>query len=393
MLTIIRKRRPRPEISTRPSRNVIHEGMNFCQRHNDSIKRLAFNSSGGDPFDLDAAWQDIVQTCAANAGKTYTDVSYTSGSTTSTGRTFIKVTVTPSRDLFLTPLSRKNLLSFNPQTATFTNNGNLTTSAKNLFGKSVLGINNCVYYLPINYRSIVKLNLQTNELTEIGQNVVTGWRSGAVYKHYIYAVSQNSNKILVLNMLDDAFCFIETGLDKYGWSGLSYAPDGCLYGTPFSNRQTCILKINPQNNAFDSFGSFEAGCGYSPGVLAPNGCIYCAPLVSRSILKINPLSQTVSYLGSWSGAFKWNSGALAPNGCIYCSNNVSTSSILKIDPSSDQYTTFNSMPSAGWSGFALGLDGKLYGAPDNQTTMYVLDPGSSVMKNFNESTILSPLIQ
>ena len=67
------KRNHRPEFTVRPQTDVIQEGMNLCQRHNDSIKRSLTGSSGGKPFDLDAAWTDIVATCAANAGKSCTE--------------------------------------------------------------------------------------------------------------------------------------------------------------------------------------------------------------------------------------------------------------------------------------------------------------------------------
>ena len=62
------------------------------------------------------------------------------------------------------------------------------------------------------------------------------------------------------------------------------------------------------------FGNLTGTNKWSGGVLAPNGKIYGVPFSSTQVLEIDPVSQTTNLFGSLEGGTKWVGGVLAPNG-------------------------------------------------------------------------------
>ena len=159
----------------------------------------------------------------------------------------------------------------------------------------------------------------------------------------------------------------------YKWWGGVLAPNGKIYGVPYSS--TTVLEIDPLNQTTTTFGSLSGDYKWSGGVLAPNGKIYGIPFSSTTILEIDPVNQTTTTFGSLSGSGKWTGGVLAPNGKIYGIPRDSTT-ILEIDPVNRTTTTFGSL-SAGskWTGGVLAPNGKIYGIPYTYTTVLEIDLG------------------
>ena len=83
------------------------------------------------------------------------------------------------------------------------------------------------------------------------------------------------------------------------------------------------------------------------------------------------LYDTTSTFGSLSGSTKWVGGVLAPNGCIYgITFPTTTTTVLKIDPTTDTATTFGSLGSSGkWFGGVLAPNGMIYGIPYTSVTI------------------------
>ena len=74
-----------------------------------------------------------------------------------------------------------------------------------------------------------------------------------------------------------------------------------------------------------------------------------------------------------SGDYKWIGGVLAPNGKIYGIPDDSTS-VLCIDPSNNTTSRFGSLSGTGkWVGGVLAPNGKIYGIPYNSTTVLCID--------------------
>jgi hypothetical protein len=97
------------------------------------------------------------------------------------------------------------------------------------------------------------------------------------------------------------------------WWGGVLAPNGMIYGMPFSS--TSVLKIDPTTDTAMVVSAVTAG--KVGGVLAPNGIIYGSPAGSATVLRIDPTADLAAALDNLSGTNKWYGGVLAPNGFMY----------------------------------------------------------------------------
>jgi hypothetical protein len=79
-----------------------------------------------------------------------------------------------------------------------------------------------------------------------------------------------------------------------------------------------VLKIDPTDDSVSTFGSLSGdSLKWLGGGLAPNGQIYGIPFSGTTVLKIDPTTDSTSTIGTLSGTLKWVGGTLAPNGAIY----------------------------------------------------------------------------
>ena len=155
-----------------------------------------------------------------------------------------------------------------------------------------------------------------------------------------------------------------------------------MYGIPFDARR--VVKFNPIDKSLTFVGQ-DLGDGRSnrweKGVLANNGCIYCAPDECEQILKIDTTNGTTTVLDvqvpeRHTTNERWISGALALDGCIYFMP-CNAHRILKIDPKNDSVCCVGDDFGGGkykYSGTVAGSDGYLYGIPDGSTLIIRFDP-------------------
>jgi hypothetical protein len=157
------------------------------------------------------------------------------------------------------------------------------------------------------------------------------------------------------------------------WYGGVLAPNGKIYGIPYSSTQ--VLEIDPVAGTTALFGSLSGTSKWIGGVLAPNGKIYGIPYSSTQVLEIDPVAGTTALFGSLSGAYKWIGGVLAPNGKIYGIPYDSTQ-VLEIDPVAGTTNLFGSLPAgtSKWYGGVLAPNGKIYGIPRSSTQVLEIDP-------------------
>ncbi len=133
--------------------------------------------------------------------------------------------------------------------------------------------------------------------------------------------------------------------------------------------------------SFSSFGSLGTGARkWSGGALASNGFIYCCPSNSSTVLKIDPSTDTISTFGSVGGSSdKWSGAILAPNGKIYCAP-LLQSSILIIDPTTDTTSTVAS--SSNYISGVLAPNGCIYFIPWSGTSILKIDTATDTVSNF-----------
>jgi len=95
------------------------------------------------------------------------------------------------------------------------------------------------------------------------------------------------------------------------------------------------------------------------------------------------VTKTGDGSGSLAGATQWAGGVLAPNGKIYGIPQNSTS-VLVIDPITNTVSTFGSLSADAdkWQGGVLAPNGKIYGIPRNSNSVLVIDPATDTTFTF-----------
>jgi hypothetical protein len=215
----------------------------------------------------------------------------------------------------------------------------------------------------------------------------------------IYGVPRDSTSVLKIDTSNDTITTFGSFSGAGKWAGGVLAPNGFIYCIPHNSTE--ILKINPINDTTTTIGSLSGTAKWYGGVLAPNGCIYGIPWGSSTVLKIDTSNDNVSTFGSLSGSFKWGSGCLAPDGKIYGTPywDGLGNSVLVIDPSNDTTTTFSSGTSAQnkWLGMCITHNELLVCAPIGDFGFLVIDyknqttfrPGNFGVVNAHEGIVYS----
>lgn len=324
----------------------------------------------------------------------------------------------PDNNIYYTPSGYEQtgyVLKLDTKTGTVTSFGNFpnvnvtigsTTYVNGAdIGGLVCGKDGNLYTIPLNERSVTKIDPISQSLTVFSENfgghqddpsylspLQTKWLGGCLAPNgKIYGIPFSYGKVLVINTQTGTASSTEvtTGFTTSTgkWSGGVLGPDGNIYGIPFNS--TSVLKINPTTNTATTFGSLTGG--WIGGCLAPNGKIYAAPIYgsrTTSVLKIDPVAGTATTFGNISTSYfspdpyyrGWDGACLAANGKIYSSPAGGTG-ILEIDPENDTVSVIGvgSLPPLGqyvpnysrWSSFILSPDGKMYAAPINETKILV----------------------
>jgi hypothetical protein len=164
-----------------------------------------------------------------------------------------------------------------------------------------------------------------------------------------------------------------SGANSY-WAGIVTAPNGFVYMIPRNTQ--LIVKINPVDNTFTTFGNIIGSAKYRGAVLGADGKIYCVPRSATQIMVIDPADDSISFFGNFSflGSEKWEGGSLAPNGKIYCmpSGGIATVGglypILVID--TNNQTTYIIYSERTIAQCTTGPDGNIYGSSLSNTPGY-----------------------
>ena len=181
------------------------------------------------------------------------------------------------------------------------------------------------------------------------------------------------------------------------WKGTLAAPNGSLYGIPFSARR--VVKFNPIDKSMTHIGpDLRSIRKWINGAMTDNGVIYCPPCnPRRGILKIDTNTDNVTELNvnllPQQGLYLWHSCALALDGCLYFMPD-SAICIMKIDPNNGDSMSFVGNVLEGgvhkYYGTVVGIDGCVYGIPYYSNRIVKYDPinviisfvGKKANKNF-----------
>jgi hypothetical protein len=288
--------------------------------------------------------------------------------------------------------------------------GSLVPSGGFKWFGGVLAQNGKIYGIPLTSTNICLIDPITNTVDTTtlkvlpGSSITGGWMGGVLAPNgKIYGIPNGVSSVCLIdpitNTVDTTTVRISSGsfISSGGsnWVGGVLAPNGKIYGIPYNSSNVCL--IDPVSNTIDTttvtitsgssipFG----GLNWQGGVLAPNGKIYGIPRVSSNVCLIDPITNTVDTttvkISSGSSIppsnFKWRGGVLAQNGKIYGIPENSTS-VLYIDPITNtvDITTVNVVSgsslsgNAKWVGGVLAPNGKIYGIPSSASNFCLIDP-------------------
>ena len=202
--------------------------------------------------------------------------------------------------------------------------------------------------------------------------------------NWAYDWQPHLTKIIAANAGATASATTITTTSQGHWGGV-LAPNGCIYCAPTQN--TNVLVIDTATNK--TFDIAVATSGYQGGVLGTDGKIYFIPSgTPTSMLVVDPATNnyTPFFTGSASYTGGWVGGTLAPNGKIYCAP-LNATNVLVVDPINQ--TTSNlvgaaTYPASGnysWQSSVLAPNGLIYMPPAGATTVLVVNPITNTTSN------------
>jgi streptogramin lyase len=281
-------------------------------------------------------------------------------------------------NIYAMPYGTNNILKINPNTETITQESNIPST----IGFSGAGFQSTIALkdgricgVPYYANNVIFYDPKTKEYTT--SNTVNGqWVSGVLAENgKIYCPGFRSKRILVVDPVagtasTSVFSPVGSADDPYSdptnWAGSVLAPNGKIYGVPSGS--TSVLEIDPVLGITSTFGSLSSSnYKWWSGVLAPNGKIYCAPDAATTILKIDPIARTATTFGNTLSVISANEyiyfSILGSDGKIYYTL-YDSNKILRLDPDTEQlsvYTTLGEYASFGSA--VLAPNGNIYTIP------------------------------
>ena len=388
--------------------DILFEGMNLCQRSNDSVKRsqVANKSSGDDPFDLQAAWSDIQQKCAYNAGKATTySISYIDNPIGTADAIRVAINA-PGGKVYLLPynsMSTVELDTITDTTTVLSSSQTQLSRAPKIYGACY--VDNAIYGMSFENKAIYKFDLHNKTYSQLA--TVSNHYWGICYggDGYIYSLTVDAaNKILrykISGNTVEELSGLTTDNNKY--QRLLLHPNGKIYSTP--QYYTKIIELDPgniQNPTY--FSTYIKNSLHS--CLLPNGDIAIAPWESVGTKKFayaNVTTKTVTFEPNvyYSGnTWAWDSNiVLTPTGKPLTLPQ-SFPNITEYDTLSNQITNiastiYSASSNANYyhSGI-LAANNCIYCCPGGTANVKILKISIDIDggKYFKESTILSPFL-
>jgi hypothetical protein len=177
------------------------------------------------------------------------------------------------------------------------------------------------------------------------------------------------------------------------WSGGVLAPNGKIYGIPYSSDAVLVIDTVAKTTDVSSMSGMLTSSKWAGGVLASNGRIYAIPFNAPNVLVINPMNNTVdaTAMTGLAGSYKWRDGVLIPNGKIY-GIPFNANSVLIIDPVTNTVDTTTITGLTGWfkwRGGVLAPNGRVYGVPHNSGSILVINTATN---SADVSTLSGPTV-
>lgn len=381
---------------------IIQESMNFCQRRNDSIKRHVANNSRRTPFNLLEAQQDIVSTCTANAGLSYTTTLTTINTDVGGSHKYFACVLTPGGIIYGIPRYTSYILRLDTNTDTVTK---LAYGNNKRWDAAALSPDMKYLYLsPCTVNAIYKLDLETDTLSSFGTI-----NTSSEYKYFASITSSNGNiymasysglGMMEIDPADDSYTVYSNGTSTIADADYRLFLDmnGNIL-SPGGGRN--IYKFDIETKCFSLHTSSPVGLGGGADYnIGADGNYYGLGRNSAGLPYLVKVSSTtglfdssVISLDSSPARSTYTLSCLAPNGRIYYQLNGSNGTpviSIGLNGTVVSETTF----SVATQCMMLAPNGSIYCLPRDGTPIYKISftYSGGEPRMFKESTLLSPLM-
>ena len=381
-------------------KKIFMEWMNRCQFRNFVFRRLKTDSSDFSPLDLDKVRSDIISTCSANAGLTYT----TSLSTIDTGGggsgwKYYSSILAPNGIIYVIPWDSTSIILLDTNTDNYSTVGAGTSKR---FSSGALSPDLRYMYLsPGTSNDLYKLDLNTNELYKYGQ-VNTG--SSAEFR-YMSAITAPNGKIYMGSSAGLGMLEIDPTNDSFTvyYSGTSIIQDidYRLFldqdGNLLSSKWGYIYKFDTIAKTFTQVAS--TSYSYTDYNMGPDGNYYGLGRYAGGASSLAKLLYTGQFGTpvTLSKSVKRGSAlsCLTPSGRIFYprnGRNANPSELFSVGLDGS-YRIEQSLPYESFS-CTLAPNGSVYCFSTNFNKVYKISftYSGGQPQMFKESTLLSPLL-
>lgn len=255
--------------------------------------------------------------------------------------------VSPNGFIYVLPSDTGKVGKFNPNNYETTTIGDDKIGSTNpAFNANGVVIGDYIYASPSVYSHVIKIDTSNDTVTDIGPSfgVINSPRFGDTLQAgngLLYGMPQLETRILEINTNDDSVTPITlTGYVSGGVQSWAVSNNGFAYGAP-SYAHSQVAKFDMINKTMSFIGA-SYGTGtykWQEPIVAPNGTdIYCTPRDSTSILKIDTTTDTTTLIPATSG---YITGKLLPDGNIYFFPYVAGKKIMRVSTVDDSITYLN----------------------------------------------------
>lgn len=349
---------------------LIYYALDFCLRSESETAETRFVSS-------------YMFHIGSQSGNGTTLTSATFGNTGGAGTRYHGAILGSNGMVYGIPRDNSQVIEINPDARTVAGIGGAVGGGTAYLG-GASAANGKIYAPPYNAANVLEIDPGTGTTS-----VFTGTLSGAnrydsavrAPNGKIYAIPTNIGiQFLEIDPAARTAVMFGTSPVSVGsaYSSAGLGPNGLIYAMPYAAAQ--ILELDPATRAFTLYGSFTPGpAKWSGLVVGLNGNLYGIPIGGNPVLEFNPYTKAIAAFGS---GFFAGGGVLLPGGLIYAFPNG------LIDPVNRTVTTVAALPSTGYNGGRLALNGKIYLMPDSVTTVAEISTGSA--GRFCRAALLSP---
>jgi len=233
------------------------------------------------------------------------------------------------------------------------------SSLTNKWYGGILGWDNAIYGIPYAASGILRIDANTDQVSIIGNygSKQYNWHGGtlSVVNGAIYAYPAHAMKVLKIDTTNKGIpptllpiqraSYDNDIVTRYKWLGGTTGADNCIYGIP--SDASSILRIDPRTDEITTMSQTNNDKNkWQGGVLSSkDGCIYAIPSNALHILRID--------------------------------TNPCTTQTTTKDADLERVSFIGSLPPKKdkWQGGFTGLDGNIYGVPENFDRIMKLRPG------------------